>query len=117
MRKSSSRIQPTSTILRTTINGCDPWHWRTVEVAWIPEEVTGYDAGLANRGLREFAHATVDDPPVYLVEHEMSRQLMLRHVITQWAGTTEIVTDFRRVQSLDELEPGTFFIERDTDDE
>lgn len=102
-------------ILRATLSKADAWgEVRVVKVAWIPEEVEGYDGERENIGLRTFAHDTVDNPPVFLERSANKGTVLLRRKVTSWAGTRTVVTEFSKVDSLDELEPGTFCIESDT---
>ena len=93
-------------ILSTTLT--DTYFTGTIEhisIKWMGEVI---QVGNGTQSQR-FVHCRVDDPPVQLFEG-VDREIVWDTVTQQWAGEWAVVTSFTRVDSEEELEPGTFFI-------
>jgi hypothetical protein len=98
----------TKNILTETLTCNDAWgKTRYATIEWIPKEVTGYDASLANVGIRTFAWD--DQPPVFLVRAQHGQVRMVKNVL-RFDGTISQVVSPTRVESREDLEPGTYFI-------
>lgn len=85
---------------------------RTIRVHWLPEEVTWLDPALENVGKRRWLWRTVDDCPLY-VEYSAAKHCdALRRDIRQVdGGGGAHVFEPRRCDSLNELEPGCYYVE------
>lgn len=101
----------TITALTTTLT---EWHWekrRDVSwtVSWMPLTA---DVHLSESECHNAPTlwATEDEPPVYVALDPTSNHPKLKVDIEQLAGETEAIYRARKVRSLDDLEPGCYFI-------
>lgn len=81
-----------------------------VTVSWMPEEVTGYDLGKENVGMREWAWNGEDEAPVYWECDPATHTYNLEERIDRFTGTTQLTVSANKVDDEDELEPGTYYI-------
>lgn len=79
-------------------------------VSWMPEEVTGYDLGKENVGMREWAWNGEDEAPVYWNYDPATHTYDLEERIVQFTGTTQLTVSAHKVDDEDELEPGTYYV-------
>lgn len=105
---------PHTQVLTTTIASPDydvtvPWI-DDATVSWMPEEVTGYDAGPENIGRREWAWVDENDCPVHWVRDPATGTYDLEERIVQFTGSTQLTMSAHKVDDEDDLEPGTYYI-------
>ena len=95
--------------LTTIIEGWDAWGKRHARrVTWMPARIE--DDCMENIGWAYTAWSTVDEPPIYACPGQFGHVAFRRHVLS--GGCCEgIVADPFRVESLDDLAPGCFFME------
>lgn len=107
----------TTTILTAELTKHDAWGKpRTITVEWMPLDITEIvePARLNKRSLgRLLAHGTPDDAPVHL-ERNHEGGVTLRRAVRSHSSERSHVTEFSRVGSREELQPGTFFIAYDS---
>lgn len=100
----------TTNTLTTTLTQLDAWgHKTSVRVTWMPEETTGYDAGMDNIGRRTFAFDSIDTTPVRL--RVVDGFVTVERVALSLAGSTSLIASCSEVDSIDDLEPGTYLVE------
>lgn len=91
-------------IRRETLEMNDAWgRPQRFRVAWIPEDVTGFDAGLENSGHRTWSFD--GECPVYLARGQHG-DVVVRRKVDRLTGSEERIVESHRVEDESELEPG-----------
>ena len=102
-------------IYTATLTETDAWYKpRTVKVAWIPERIEGVDYNLEEQGLYIYAWNDEDDCPVYLAT-DRSGGVSLHRRFAQFTGHGQVIAEAGQVDTLEDLEPGTYVVLRDSD--
>ncbi len=100
--------------ITTTIEIRDPWgKLHRAHVTWMPERMDGVDAGRDNMGMTEVAWADEDHCPVYWELDPSNSCARLREWIERFTGDIERIARASQVESIDELEPGTYTLDEE----
>lgn len=91
-----------------TLTLTDAWGKpRTVHVSWIPEDLTGFDAGLENIGVRTMSF---DGACPVVLKRGRDGDVLVSTLIERRAGDVESIFESRQVASVEDLVPGTHVI-------
>lgn len=82
----------------------------SITVSWMREEVTGYDLAKENAGMREYAF-DADHCPVYWDGNSGLR--LWAEKVMQFNGDISVIYQARRVDTVEELEPGCYVFHED----
>ena len=83
----------------------------TVRVIWRPVEVTGYDFQRQRNGIRDWAWATSDNPPVFWDPFLVPGQYILSSSLRIFSADRTVTLEGRRVHLPSDLEPGCYLVE------
>lgn len=90
----------------TTPFGHDLW----ADIAWMPQEVTGFDTAMEANGIRTFAFDSEDNPPAFIEWDNGLNLARIRTDITRFDSSFGFVVEFRRVRTRRDLTPGAYTI-------
>lgn len=80
-------------------------------VTWRPVEVTGYDFQRQRDGIRDWAWATSDNPPVFWDPFLVPGEYFLSPSLRVFSADRTVTLEGRRVYARRELEPGCYLVE------
>jgi hypothetical protein len=105
-----------SEVKTATVSATDAWGTTThYEVEWLPEVVRGVMLGHENVG--EVPIVWLNEPPVCAVKSNGTGIVYLTTPAVQVTGEGQQVVEGVRVDTEDELQPGTYRVVREWDGE
>ncbi len=98
--------------LSVKLTAIDAWGTgHAAHVTWLPEDLIGLDLASENLGRHSLAFHMKSDPPVELFDDPSNHQISARSIVKSFSSSTQMTVEFTRVDTLDQVEQGTYFLE------